>query len=181
MFFFFGSPWGTDRSVAGTWTATGAPTPGMVVPAPADVNDGATTGRLRLEVEPAVRVYVDNTFVGNTRGGHEFEVRAGMRRITLRASGHQTVSFDARIVAGDVISYRGVLARVPVELPVRAPADVSATAPDAPAVEPQEPMPPSAPQTFYLIPGCYLGNLPPEQVRLPANCDLSRMITRTIR
>ena len=33
--------------------------------------------------------------------------------------------------------------------------------------------------TFYVIPGCYLGNLPPRDVYVPPGCDLKK--TRTIR
>jgi hypothetical protein len=35
------------------------------------------------------------------------------------------------------------------------------------------------PDTFYVIPGCYLGNLPPRDVSVPPGCDLKK--TRTIR
>jgi hypothetical protein len=35
------------------------------------------------------------------------------------------------------------------------------------------------PTTFYLIPGCYMGNVPPKDAGLPATCDLSR--TQTFR
>ncbi len=44
-------------------------------------------------------------------------------------------------------------------------------APAAPAVVP------TGSRTFYVIPGCYLGNVPPEKDRLPAGCDISRMTT----
>lgn len=40
------------------------------------------------------------------------------------------------------------------------------------------PDPPAAPSTFYYIPGCYIGNVPPSQMLLPANCDRTRLITR---
>jgi len=33
--------------------------------------------------------------------------------------------------------------------------------------------------TFYVIPGCYLGNLPPREVWLPSGCDLKK--ARTIK
>ena len=47
-----------------------------------------------------------------------------------------------------------------------------------PAAAPVTPPPAVAPSTFYFIPGCYIGNVPPEKVELPANCDMSRLITR---
>ena len=30
---------------------------------------------------------------------------------------------------------------------------------------------------MYLIPGCYMGNVPPQEVKLPAGCDASRVTT----
>src|SRR5262245_5572708 len=37
--------------------------------------------------------------------------------------------------------------------------------------------PPPRPSTFYYIPGCYMGNVPPSEVALPANCDHTRLVT----
>jgi hypothetical protein len=31
--------------------------------------------------------------------------------------------------------------------------------------------------TFYLVPGCYMGNVPPEEANLPATCDLARAVS----
>ena len=46
-------------------------------------------------------------------------------------------------------------------------------APDAPGgIRPAEP--PVPPATIYMIPGCYIGNLPPREVKLPAGCDPDR-------
>ena len=33
--------------------------------------------------------------------------------------------------------------------------------------------------TGYVIPGCYIGNVPPQEAGLPAGCDLGRLITIT--
>ena len=33
---------------------------------------------------------------------------------------------------------------------------------------------PVPPATIYMIPGCYVGNLPPREVKLPAGCDADR-------
>lgn len=54
----------------------------------------------------------------------------------------------------------------------------TATAAPAVAPAPVAPYVPPPPSTYYFIPGCYMGNVPPTQVTLPANCDLSRLITR---
>ena len=68
----------------------------------------------------------------------------------------------------------------PVYIVVPAPA-VPAP-PAAPAIEvPEAVSPPfvapTGSRTLYLIPGCYLGNVPPDAGRLPAGCDISRLKT----
>ena len=65
----------------------------------------------------------------------------------------------------------------PVYIVVPAPA-APEPPPAAPAieVEKREPFVPSTgSRTLYVIPGCYLGNVPPETDRLPAVCDISRL------
>jgi hypothetical protein len=45
-----------------------------------------------------------------------------------------------------------------------------------------EPPPPPAPtgsRTLYLIPGCYMGNVSPEAMKLPKGCDLSKLTVVT--
>jgi len=37
------------------------------------------------------------------------------------------------------------------------------------------------PDTFYVIPRCYAGNMPPNPERLPKGCDVSRMRTTPVR
>ena len=50
-----------------------------------------------------------------------------------------------------------------------------------PAPRPAEPEPPpfvpTGDRTLYVIPGCYVGNVPPKDVKLPANCDLKKVTT----
>lgn len=47
------------------------------------------------------------------------------------------------------------------------------------APEPERPPePPPPPSTFYYIPGCYMGNVPPDQVQLPSTCDRSKVVVR---
>ncbi len=36
---------------------------------------------------------------------------------------------------------------------------------------------PSGDRTVYVIPGCYVGNLPPQNVKLPAGCDVKKVTT----
>ena len=69
----------------------------------------------------------------------------------------------------------------PVYIVVPAPAAPEPPA-AAPAVEVPEPVSPpfvapTGSRTLYLIPGCYLGNVPPEADRLPAGCDITRLKT----
>jgi hypothetical protein len=44
-----------------------------------------------------------------------------------------------------------------------------------PAAPPSPPPLPGKPKTFYVIPGCYAGDRPPQPDRLPKGCDRSRM------
>ena len=37
------------------------------------------------------------------------------------------------------------------------------------------PLTPGKPKTFYVIPGCYAGDRPPEREWLPTGCDISKM------
>ena len=55
---------------------------------------------------------------------------------------------------------------VPAEPPPPAPAD------SAPAA-------PRRPEKFYIIPGCYAGNKPPQANALPAGCDIQKLHTST--
>lgn len=67
--------------------------------------------------------------------------------------------------------------RVPIDgnrvvRPTRAepapPLSLSPASPPAPSL-------PGKPKTFYVIPGCYAGDRPPESGWLPAGCDISRL------
>jgi hypothetical protein len=125
-------------------------------------SDEPLTGTLRLELqsERDVQVYVDGYFVGTLEDlRDELVLEPGPHSIDVRASDYETLAFDVRIAAGRSITYRGVLT------------------PTTPRPEPLVTPPP--PSTFYFIPGCYLGNVHPQEVQLPPGCDLSRMITRT--
>ena len=128
---------------------------------PEPARDLRATGILRLELEPVDRVmqlYVDGYFVGTPDDyDRELRLEAGAHTIELRAPEYETLTFDVRILADRAITYRGGLQRL------------NAVAPD--------PAAPAPSTTFYFIPGCYMGNIPPEKVTLPANCDLSRLIT----
>ncbi len=67
----------------------------------------------------------------------------------------------------------------PVVITVVSPVAEPPPAPPAAAVEPEPPPPlpsvvvPIGSRTLYVIPGCYLGNVPPDAARLPARCDIT--------
>ena len=146
--------------------ATPPPPTTPIAPAPPPM------GALRLDVEPKewLQIYVDGVYLGTPADlGHELELAPGTRRIELRAKGHRSLIFNAEIVDGRLITYRGSLDRF----------DSAPAAPAAPAA-PVAPVAPAAPvgaRVMYVIPGCYLGNVSPKNVALPARCDISKLTT----
>jgi hypothetical protein len=144
-------------------TTVGTP---AVAPAPPPPPPPSDIGYLRLEVEPAslLQIYVDGVFIGTPADiGGDLELRSGAHRIEIRAPGHDSLTFDARIEADRGITYRGTLRAI----------DERPMAPQAPVVVP------AGSKTLYVIPGCYLGNVLPDADRLPAGCDMGRMKTHT--
>ncbi|MEO7158384.1 MAG: hypothetical protein ABI039_12525 [Vicinamibacterales bacterium] len=126
-------------------------------------------GALRIEVEPKelLQIFVDGVYVGTPADlGDEIELTAGARRIELRAPGYRTLVFDAEIMSDRSITYRGSLEpATPVSPPTSRP---SARPPV---------VVPSGSRTMYLIPGCYMGNVSPKDVVLPAGCDIKKLTT----
>jgi hypothetical protein len=52
--------------------------------------------------------------------------------------------------------------------------------PDPPSTTPEPVLPVSVgSKTLYVIPGCYLGNVSPKNIALPAGCDISKLKTIT--
>ena len=142
--------------------------PGMITVVPEPLS-----GTLRLEVEPAdiLQVFVDGEYIGTPADlGGALDLQPGSRRIEFRAPGYKTLTIDAQIVSQRTIVYRATLDRI-------APTRVGPppAAPVAPA--PAPPPAPSGSRTIYLIPGCYMGNVPPQDLKLPAGCDLGRLTT----
>lgn len=133
----------------------------IVVPVPSNeptpIEKPPAAGRLILDVEPATaQVFADGYYVGVPgdfsagRGGGLLE--AGPHRIDVSAAGFESMTMDLRVTAGQPVTVRAAL----------------------------QPLPPAVavpPTTFYLIPGCYMGNIPPKEARLPATCDSSRAIS----
>ena len=126
------------------------------------------TGTLRLDLQPRVngQVFVDGVYVGTLDElGEELTLDAGTRQVELRQPGFETLNLPVRIDDGRAITYRGSLK--PLATP--------------PAATPPPPAPPPplavARKPFYYIPGCYLGDVPPRDAKLPATCDLSLTVT----
>jgi hypothetical protein len=174
---FFGAPYafGVDPSMQ-------SPMPGMIAP-PAEVVAPPLpeTGTLRLEVEPAdvAQVFVDGEYVGTPADlAGEIELTPGAHRIEIRARGHETLTFDARVVSGRTLTYRETMVKTGGAGKESAASKERDAAKDVvPRTSPSSPARPKT--TFYLIPGCYLGNVHPDQVKLPPDCDFSKMITHT--
>jgi hypothetical protein len=126
------------------------------------------TGRLRLDLQPGVspQIYVDGYYVGTLYDFNgELTLDAGPHKLELRADGYELLELDVQISAGRSITYRGAMK------------DVEAMPTPVAQVPASPDLPPPAPATIYMIPGCYLGNLPPKDAKLPAGCDETRAIT----
>jgi hypothetical protein len=114
------------------------------------------TGLLRLMVTPAsAQVFVDSYYVGtiaDIEAQRVLQLEAGPHRVEFRAPQYRTLTVDVRVQALETVTYRGALE------------------PDRPQAPPT--LSPAAPPTvMYVIPNCYLGNLPPRQTRLPSGCS----------
>jgi hypothetical protein len=144
--------------------STGAPRDG----APTRPQPQPLVGRLRLDVEPrgGQQLYIDGYYVGTPEDfGGEVELEAGPHSVEIQAPGYETLQVYVNIAPGRSITYRGALKATDAK-PV----------PDA-AIPSSTPVAPATPMTGYVIPGCYIGNVPPQDAGLPASCDLSRVIT----
>jgi hypothetical protein len=126
--------------------------------------------RLILDIHPpTAQLFADGYYIGIPEdfrfedGGAVLE--PGPHRIDIIARGHEPVSFDVNLTRGQSATFRHILTPI-----MRAPQP----APDA-AVE--APLPAKQPATFYLIPGCYMGNVPPKDANLPATCDIARAVS----
>jgi hypothetical protein len=120
-------------------------------------------GWLELRLEPGTaQVYVDGYYVGEVSdfdrpGGRAVE--PGPHHIEIRAPGYQTSAFDVRLLPDQPVTYREDLRSVSGSVsPRRAEAAASGT-------------------TFYIVAGCYMGNVPPAQVPLPPGCDAAQVKT----
>ena len=138
-----------------------APEPFAAVPAqpepPPKAVEPPALGRLILDIAPATaQIFVDGYYVGVPedfsagRGGGL--LAAGPHHIDISADRHEPVAVELMISADHPVTYRAALKGFP-----------------PPAAVP--------PTTFYLIPGCYMGNIPPKDAHLPPTCDQTRTVT----
>jgi hypothetical protein len=121
-------------------------------------------GRLRVEVAPGIigQVYLDGYYVGTTEDlSRAMDVTSGGHSIEIRADGYQPAQDAITVAAGRAVTYRGLLTQV--------------AAPAAPASAPPA-LESSRSKTFYVIPGCYVGDVRPEEGTVPAECDPRRAI-----
>jgi hypothetical protein len=117
----------------------------------------ATTGTLRLSVTPtSAQVFVDSFYAGTVE---EIEAQRGStlptgpHRIEIRAPDYEPLAINVQIRAFETTTYRGALELKRPAVPVR----------------------PASTAPMYLIPNCYLGNVPPRPARLPSGCDITRV------
>ena len=106
-------------------------------------------------------VIVDGLYMGSVddlrRTGVGQPLEPGPHRLELRAPGYEPVTVGVQIASGETLGYQR---------------DLAATSPP-----PAPPPPPGAPKTFYVIPGCYAGDRPPQTERLPPKCDAAQART----
>jgi hypothetical protein len=145
-------PYGSGYAPFGYGYADSTPPTARAPLAPA----APAAGLLRLQVTPSsAQVYVDSYYVGTIEdldAQRVLQLEAGPHRIELRAPQYRTLTVDIRVLPLETVTYRAALE----------PAQPQAAAPPSPA---------GPPTVMYVIPNCYLGNLPPRQSRLPSGCN----------
>jgi len=125
------------------------------------------SGRLRLLLTSGLnpQVFVDGYYTGlfSDRAG-ELTLDAGPHTIELREEGYSSARVSVNIQPNALLTYD-----------IGLPPLVSASSPAAAQV--REPAPPApARSTIYVVPGCYVGNVPPTRVALPAGCDAAKAV-----
>ena len=139
----------------------------VVAEAAVPVVEQPALARLILDIHPpTAQVFADGYYIGMPEdfrfehGGAVLE--PGPHRIDILARDYEPVSFDVNLTRGQSATFRHILT------PILSPPQ---PAPDATALAEKQPV------TFYLIPGCYMGNVPPKDANLPATCDIARVLS----
>jgi hypothetical protein len=130
---------------------------------------------LRLDIRPGVdpQIYVDGYYVGMLSDvSAELTLDIGTHTLELREEGYENLRVDVQISTDGFITYRGELKPVGgTDLPVRgAELRASGAVLQASGADLSGPLPDIPPTTIYVIPGCYVGNVPPKDAGLPAAC-----------
>jgi hypothetical protein len=141
---------------------------GVLPPQPSDASTRPQPLPGRLLFDAAFgggeQLYVDGFYVGTLSDfANGVELEAGPHAIEIRQPGVDALSFAVNLAPGQATSYRGAL-------------KATAARPETSVVT-APPLVPARPMVGYIVPGCYIGNVPPEDAGLPASCDLSRTIT----
>jgi hypothetical protein len=144
--------------------------PGSLWPTPQTTTNPIGYVYLNLHSGGDPRIFVDSYFVGlfSDYAGR-LRLDAGLHTLELREEGYEGLRLEVNLGVDEVITYDIELN--PIE---RAPL------PSAPPVAPEPSASPSTfpvPTTIYVVPGCYVGNVPPAQARLPAGCDANGLVT----
>jgi hypothetical protein len=134
------------------------------------VADPPLLSRLILDIHPpTAQVFADGYYIGIPddfrfeHGGAVLE--PGPHRIDIVARDYAPVSFDVNLARGQSATFRHELTPI-VPTPQPAPGATVNTPPVA-----------KKPATFYLIRGCYMGNVPPKEANLPPTCDITRAVS----
>jgi PEGA domain-containing protein len=132
----------------------------FVPPHPARLPRAVGTLRIQLESGIDPQIYIDGYYVGlySDAIGGELSVDPGAHTLELHEDGYEPLRADIQVAQDVVVTYRaGLKWSEPVAVPV---------------TENRSPLsPPPSPTTIYVIPGCYVGNVPPSEAMLPAACD----------
>ena len=125
--------------------------------------------RLILDIHPpTAQIFADGYYIGIPEdfrfedGGAVLE--PGPHRIDVLARDYEPLSFDVNLARGQSATFRRTL--TPITRGTKPAPDAAVNAPPAPKL----------PAMFYLIPGCYMGNVPPKEANLPATCDVARAV-----
>jgi hypothetical protein len=105
--------------------------------------------------------------------GGELTLDTGAHTLELREDGYESLHVDVRISTGVLITYRGELKRVGSADLRGSGADLRASGALPDLTGPRSDIPST---TIYVIPGCYIGNVPPKDAGLPAGCDEGRAV-----
>ena len=136
---------------------------------------------MRLDIQSGVdpQIYVDGYYVGMLSDvSGELTLDTGAHTLELREDGYESLRVDVQISTDGLITYRGELKPVGGAGVRGSGAGVRGSGADlrAGGADLSGPRADIPPTTIYVIPGCYVGNVPPKDAGLPAGCDEGRAV-----